>query len=95
MREDWKKQKAVIKNIANYPLVISDRPPKPKKRSQTRPMNLDFDRNCIKGEIEMMRIRNLDGVTMVITVRLDAKQMTILGDVKTCKAVKIIEIPRA
>ena len=42
----------------------------------------------------MMRIRNLGGVTIVITVRLDSKQLTVLGDIKGSKAVKIIEIPR-
>ena len=46
------------------------------------------------GQIEMMRIRNLGGVTIVITVRLDSKQLTVLGDIKGSKAVKIIEIPR-
>lgn len=94
LNEEWKKQKAVIKNIANYPFVIKDGPPKPKRRSQSRPLNLDFDRSGLNGDIEMVRIRNLGGVTMVITVKIDPQQMTVLGDVKGSKAVKIIEIPR-
>jgi hypothetical protein len=84
----------VIKNIANFPLVIKDGPPKPKRRSHTKPLNLAFDHPNTKGDIEMMRIRNLGGVTMVITVKLDSQQMTVLGDVKGSKAIKIIEIPR-
>jgi len=38
----------------------------------------------------MMRIRNLGGVTMVITVRINSQQLTVLGDIKGSKGVKII-----
>ena len=57
-------------------------------------MNLDFDRNQIQGDVEMMRIRNIDGFMMVITAKIDQKQLTILGDLKSTKTVKIIEIPK-
>ena len=49
MKEEWKKQKAVIKNIANYPPVIKDGPPKPRRRSHSKPLNLDFDRGSLMG----------------------------------------------
>ncbi len=41
-----------------------------------------------------MRIRNFDGVSMVVTIKLDREQLTIIGDVKTTKDIKLIEIPR-
>lgn len=41
-----------------------------------------------------MRLRNIDGTNMVITVKLDQNQLTILGDLKAEKTVKVIEIPR-
>ena len=95
MNLDWKKQKAVIRNIANYPLVIKDGSSRrERKRSYNKPLNLDFDRNAIKGDVEMMRIRNIDGITMVITVKLEEGHLTIMSDMKASKTVKIIEIPR-
>lgn len=42
----------------------------------------------------MMRIRNIDGFTMVITVKMDQEKLTIMGDLKSSKTVKLIEIPR-
>ena len=53
-------------------------------------MNLDFDKNVLNQDIEMMRIRNIDGVTMVVTVKLDQKQLTIMADLKSSKTVKLI-----
>lgn len=41
-----------------------------------------------------MKLRNIDGVSMVVTVKLDQKQLSIVGDLRTTKAMKIIEIPR-
>lgn len=94
MNEDWKKQKEVIKNIANFPLVIKDGKRRERRRPSHKPMNLDFDRNQIQGDVEMMRIRNIDGFMMVITAKIDQKQLTIMGDLKAAKTVKIIEIPK-
>ena len=83
MNEDWRKQKEVIKNIANFPLVIKDGKRRERRRTSQKPMNLDFDRNQIQGDVEMMRIRNIDGFMMVITAKIDQKQLTILGDLKS------------
>ena len=95
MNEDWRKQKEVIKNIANFPLIIKDgKSRKERRRPSQKPMNLDFDKNQIQGDVEMMRIRNIDGFMMVITAKIDQKQLTILGDLKSEKTVKIIEIPK-
>lgn len=41
-----------------------------------------------------MRLRKIDGVNMIVTVKLTESQMTIIGDLKTLKTIKIIEIPR-
>lgn len=41
-----------------------------------------------------MRLRNVDGVNIIVTVKLTDRQMTIIGDLKTVKSIKIIEIPR-
>lgn len=92
LNEDWKKQKAVIKNIANFPLIVKDGK-RTRKRAFSRPINLEPTR-FIGKDIEIMRLRNVDGTNMVITVKLDERWLTILGDLKTDKNVKIIEIPR-
>jgi hypothetical protein len=94
MKEDWKKQKAVIKNIANYPLVIKDGGKSQKRRTFHKPISLDFNRNLLTGAIELVRMRNIDGVNMIVTITLDEHQLTISGDPKINRSVKIIEIPR-
>ena len=73
-----------------YPLVIKDGSRRERKRSYNKPINLDFDRNAVQGDIEMMRIRNIDGYTMVVTVKMDKEQLTIMGDLKSSKTVKLI-----
>ena len=35
LKEEWKKQKQVIKNIANYPFIIRDKIYKGRKKSMT------------------------------------------------------------
>jgi hypothetical protein len=72
MDEEWKKQKAVIKNIANYPLVIKDRASarRERKRGFSKALNLE-PMSSLGGGIELMRLRNIDGINMIITVKLD------------------------
>jgi hypothetical protein len=48
----------------------------------------------LQKDIEMMRIRNFDGTNIIVTIRLGQEKLTILGDMKQGKDVKIIEIPR-
>ena len=38
----------------------------------------------------MMRIRNIDGHTMVVTLKLSNEQLMIMGDLKSVKTVKLI-----
>jgi hypothetical protein len=96
LKEEWKKQKAVIKNIANYPLIIRDGSRRERKRVFSREMdsaNL-LDRSPLQKDVEMMRIRNFNGTNIIVTVRLGQDKLTILGDLKRGKDVKIIEVPR-
>ena len=97
LKSEWKKQKKVIQNIANYPLILRDGTRRERSR---RAMSRGFDslnnndRNALGGPIEFMRIRNVDGTNMIVTIKLDEEKLTILGDMKKGKEVKIIEIPR-
>lgn len=84
----------MIRNIANFPIVIKDGSRRGRKRHEPRSINLDFDRNSLRGDVEMMRIRNIDGMSMVVTVKLGEVNLTIVGDLKSTKSIKIIEIPR-
>ena len=87
LKEDWKKQKAVIKNIANYPFVIKDG--SKRRRGSTKPINLGYDRPA-NDEVEMVRLLKLDGVSMLVTIRLNQTQLVITGDLQTEKQVKLI-----
>lgn len=53
-----------------------------------------IDRNSMNDEIEMMRIRKIDDINMVITVRLNSQHLAIIGDTKRGKDIKVIEVPR-
>ena len=41
-----------------------------------------------------MRIRNFNGTNIVVTIKMDEAKMTILGDMKKSRDIKIIEIPK-
>lgn len=56
--------------------------------------NGQTDRQSLQKDVEMMRIRSFNGVNVIVTIRLGPDVLTILGDLKRGKDVKIIEIPR-
>lgn len=60
---------------------------------QTDSANL-LDRTSLQKDVEMMRIRNFNGTNIIVTIRLGQDKLTILGDLKRGKDVKIIEVPR-
>lgn len=93
LKDQWKKQKAVIKNIANYPLIIRDG--SKRRRGLSREFDTGpTDRPSFQKDVEMMRIRSFNGINVIVTIRLGPDVLTILGDLKRGKDVKIIEIPR-
>ncbi len=93
LKQEWKKQKAVIRNIANYPLILNDGTRKERKRNSAR--EADYSNlGSLERDVEMMRIRNFNGVNVIVTIRLGPEMLTILGDLKKGKDVKVIEIPR-
>jgi hypothetical protein len=102
LKEDWKKQKQVIKNIANYPFIIRDRIYKGRKKSLTShslhqpgfTANVQPEDNMLSSPIQLVRIRNLSGHNFLITVKYDGNSLQVLGDNKSTKEIKIIEIPK-
>ena len=44
----------------------------------------------LQKDIEMMRIRNFNGTNIIVTIRLGQDKLTILGDMKRGKDVKVI-----
>lgn len=58
-------------------------------------MKPSLDKNKLSSDVEMMRIRTIDGVNMVVTIRFGSANLTILADLKRgAKDLKIIEVPR-
>ena len=64
-KQSWRKQKNVIKNMSNYPFIISDR--KRKKNSSTQ---LVPNRDVRTSAIELSKIKTIDGVSFLITIRM-------------------------
>lgn len=50
--------------------------------------------NYLNSDIELMRIRNIDGFTMIVTVTMNKDLMIVKGDNKKSKEIRIIEIAR-
>ena len=48
----------------------------------------------MSSDIEMVRIRTIDNEHFIVTVKLDAQNMTIIGDQRKNIPKKIIKIPR-
>ena len=74
--------------MANYPLVITDRP-KIKRHSIG---NFNHKAKIDQSDIELVRVRVLSGINFLITVRFTSKCLQITGDCKETKQMKIIEI---
>lgn len=92
LRQDWKKQKAVIKNIANFPFLPKDS--SRRKRPISKPLDLGCDTNGSPNDIELVRLLKINGVSMLVTINLNNSQLIIMGDLQNEKQVKMIEIPK-
>lgn len=92
LRQDWKKQKAVIKNIANFPIILKDG--SRRKRALSKPLDLGYDGTGGPNDVELMRLLKIDGVSMLVTIKLNSTQLIIVGDLQNEKQVKMIEIPK-
>lgn len=88
-RQSWRKQKSVIKNMSQYPFIIDDR--KRKKNSSTQ---LGPSRNSRGLNVELSKIKTIDGVSFLVTIRMGMDKLQIIGDTKTKKDIKVIEINR-
>ena len=90
MREDWKKQKAVIKNIANFPFIPKEGGKR--RRAISKPLDLGYEGS--QNDVELMRLIKIDGVSMLVTIKLNSSHLVIVGDLQHDKQVKMIEIPK-
>lgn len=54
----------------------------------------DLQSNSLQSNIQLMRIRVIDGQNFLVTVRLDSEKMQILADNKATKEIKIIDVTR-
>lgn len=73
-------------------MILKDGSRKERKRAFSRgfdsvPMQ---ERNSLGSDIDMMRIRNIDGINMIVTLKLTEEKLSIVGDLKKGKDIKII-----
>ena len=87
-RQTWRKQKYVIKNLSNYPFIISDR-----KKKKTNSQSL-IPRDPSSSIVELSKMKTIDGVSFLITIRMGHDKLQIIGDTKSKKEIKVIQIER-
>ena len=56
--------------------------------------NIQQEDTTLSSPIQLVRIRNLSGHNFLITVKYDGNSLQILGDNKSTKEIKVIEIPK-
>lgn len=78
LRQDWKKQKAVIKNIANYPIIPKDTAKR--RRAISKAMDLGYDSSAY--DVELVRLIKIDGVSILVTIRLNSSSLVIVGELQ-------------
>lgn len=95
LRQEWKKQKEVIKNISSYPVRIwSD------KRAGTsvavvRQPRLELEKVFdVNRTYELSRVKVIDWHTFHVVVRLDREGLTVTANNSQSKDLKVIEIER-
>ena len=75
-----------MKNLSVFPYVLGS---KKMKRNSVQRNHYSPEKN-----VEHCRVRVIDGITFLITVKLDSESMKIIGDNKYQKQIKVIEIER-
>jgi hypothetical protein len=46
------------------------------------------------GCVELCRLKTIDGINFLVTIRLNEQKLHIFGDTKDKRDIKVIEIPR-
>lgn len=70
--------------MSNYPFIIRDG--RRKRSSVSHIANKDVNPNTI----ELCRMRTIDGVSFLITIRLNQERLQIIGDTKDKREIKVI-----
>ena len=77
----------MIKNLSNYPFIINDRR---RKKNSTIVVGKYGD----ESNVEMCRVRVIDGISFLVTIRMNPIKLQIIGDSKDKREIKVIEIER-
>ncbi len=93
LKDQWIKQKEVIKNISDFPFILKDKIRKPRRKGLSK-MELYSSLNHDKGVEDIIRIRKINGINMIVTLKLAKKKLIVLVDDKKSKNIKMIKIPR-
>ncbi len=72
---------------------MKDRIRKPRRKGLTK-MELYSSLNNDKGVEDIIRIRKINGINMIVTLKLAKKKLIILVDDKKSKNIKMIKIAR-
>ena len=75
-----------MKNLSVFPYVLD------KKNKKRQPFHPNQYHYIPEKNVEHCRVRVIDGITFLITVKFDSESLKIIGDNKYQKQIKVIEI---
>lgn len=81
-KKEWRKTKAVIKNITSYPLVIDQLAPRKSKKNYdiSQLARLDDPDN-----FQLVKVKVIDTKKFIVTVKFSTNKMVIIGDLRAQK----------
>ena len=88
LKEEWKKQKTVIKNLVNFPFIIRDKAYcKSRRKSMTsqsfhKKDVMSGDVNSLLGPIQLVRVMKFNNNVFVTTVKYSDEKLQIIGENK-------------
>ena len=85
-KKDWRKTKAVIKNITSYPIVIDEITGRKKRKSCLYEMG-DLKRiaHTNPEDFELVKVKLINGKKFLITLKFSATKLIIIGDLRSEK----------
>lgn len=94
-KKQWKKTKAVIKNITSYPII--DQITGKKKRKNTVYDMSDVKRMALINpeEFQIVKVKLINAKKFLVTLKFTSNKFVIIGDLRADKQLKVIQIDKA
>jgi hypothetical protein len=94
-KKEWRKTKAVIKNITSYPIIIDEITGRKKRKNIYCDLQ-ELRRVALTDpeEFHLVKVKLIDSRKFIVTLKFTPTKFVVIGDMRTEKELKVIELDK-